>query len=130
MKELIALAKSKPGELSYASAGVGAVHHIFCELFMIMTGIDMKHVPYRGGGPALNDVVAGHVPVYFADAGPAAPLIRVGPAQGARRHHRDAREPSARRADAARGGRHRLRGEHLADDGRPGRGCRSRSWRG
>jgi tripartite-type tricarboxylate transporter receptor subunit TctC len=43
-----------------------------------MTGIDMKHVPYRGGGQALNDVVAGHVPVYFADAGPAAPLIRSG----------------------------------------------------
>jgi tripartite-type tricarboxylate transporter receptor subunit TctC len=43
-----------------------------------MTGIDMKHVPYRGGGLALNDVVAGHVPVYFADAGPAATLIRSG----------------------------------------------------
>ena len=78
VQELIALAKRKPGELSYASAGVGAVHHIFCELFMSMTGIDMKHVPYRGGGQALNDVVAGHVPVYFADAGPAAPLIRSG----------------------------------------------------
>jgi tripartite-type tricarboxylate transporter receptor subunit TctC len=78
VKELVALAKSKPGELSYASAGVGAVHHIFCELFMSMTGIDMKHVPYRGGGAALNDVVAGHVPIYFADAGPAAPLIRSG----------------------------------------------------
>ena len=78
VKELIALAKGKPGELSYASAGVGAVHHIFCELFMNMTGIEMKHVPYRGGGQALNDVVAGHVPVYFADAGPAAPMIRGG----------------------------------------------------
>ena len=75
---------------------------------MSMTGIEMKHVPYRGGGPALNDVVAGHVPVYFADAGPAAPLIRSGTAQGARRHHGDARQPSARGADAARGGRHRL----------------------
>jgi tripartite-type tricarboxylate transporter receptor subunit TctC len=78
VKELIALAKSKPGELSYASAGVGAVHHIFCEMFMSMTDIQMRHVPYRGGGLALNDVVAGHVPVYFADAGPAAPLIRSG----------------------------------------------------
>ena len=78
VQELIALAKSKPGELSYASAGVGAVHHIFCELFMSMTGIEMRHVPYRGGGPALNDVVAGHVPIYFADAGPAAPLIKAG----------------------------------------------------
>jgi tripartite-type tricarboxylate transporter receptor subunit TctC len=78
VKELVALAKSKPGEISYASAGVGAVHHIFCELFMNMTGIEMKHVPYRGGGQALNDVAAGHVPVYFADAGPAATLIRSG----------------------------------------------------
>lgn len=78
VQELVTLAKSKPGELTYASAGVGAVHHIFCELFMSMTGISMKHVPYRGGGPALNDVVAGHVPIYFADAGPAATLIRSG----------------------------------------------------
>jgi tripartite-type tricarboxylate transporter receptor subunit TctC len=78
VRELVALAKSKPGELTYASAGIGAVHHIFCELFMSMTGISMKHVPYRGGGPALNDVVAGHVPIYFADAGPAASLIRSG----------------------------------------------------
>jgi tripartite-type tricarboxylate transporter receptor subunit TctC len=78
VKELVALAKSKPGELAYASAGVGAVHHIFCELFMSMTGIKMRHVPYRGGALAQNDVVAGHVPVYFADAGPAAALIRSG----------------------------------------------------
>jgi tripartite-type tricarboxylate transporter receptor subunit TctC len=45
---------------------------------MTMTGIQMRHVPYRGGAPALNDVVAGHVPIYFADAGPAAPLIKSG----------------------------------------------------
>ena len=45
---------------------------------MTMTGIDMKHVPYRGGGQAINDVVAGHVPVYFADVGPAAALIKAG----------------------------------------------------
>jgi tripartite-type tricarboxylate transporter receptor subunit TctC len=78
VKELITLAKSKPGELAFASAGVGAVHHIYAELLMHMTGINMRHVPYRGGGFALNDVVAGHVPVYFADAGPAATLIRSG----------------------------------------------------
>jgi tripartite-type tricarboxylate transporter receptor subunit TctC len=77
-KELIALARSKPNDLAFASAGVGAVHHIYAELLMHMTGIKMRHVPYRGGGLALNDVVAGHVPVYFADAGPAASLIRSG----------------------------------------------------
>jgi tripartite-type tricarboxylate transporter receptor subunit TctC len=78
VQELIALARRKPGELSFASAGVGSVHHIFCELLMSMTGIDMKHIPYRGGGQAINDVVAGHVPVYFADVGPAAALIKAG----------------------------------------------------
>jgi tripartite-type tricarboxylate transporter receptor subunit TctC len=78
VQELIALAKKKPGELTFASAGVGSVHHMFMELLMSMTGIDMKHVPYRGGGQAINDVVAGHVPVYFADVGPAAPLIKAG----------------------------------------------------
>jgi tripartite-type tricarboxylate transporter receptor subunit TctC len=78
VQELIALARAKPGELAFASAGVGAVHHIFAELLMHMTGIKMRHVPYRGGGQATNDVVAGHVPVYFADAGPAAPIIREG----------------------------------------------------
>lgn len=77
-RELIALAKSKPGQLSFASGGVGAPHHIYAELLKSMTGIDIKHVPYRGGGPALNDVVAGHVPIYFADVGPAAPLIAAG----------------------------------------------------
>ncbi len=76
--ELVALARSKPGQLSYASGGPGAPHHIYAELLKSMTGIDLRHVPYRGGGPALNDVVAGHVPIYFADAGPAAPLIQSG----------------------------------------------------
>ena len=76
VQELIALAKSKPGELTYATAGVGSVHHMFSELLMSMTGIDMKHVPYRGGSQAINDVVAGHVPVYFADVGPAGLLIK------------------------------------------------------
>jgi len=78
LQELVTLAKSRPGQLVYASAGLGAPHHIYAELLMKMTGIDMKHVPYRGGGPALNDVVAGHVPIYFADAGPALALIKSG----------------------------------------------------
>ena len=62
VSELVALAKAKPGELSYASGGMGAPHHIYMELFKRMTGTDIRHIPYRGGGPALGDVVAGHVP--------------------------------------------------------------------
>ncbi len=78
LSELVALAKKKPGELLFASAGVGSVHHIYAEVLMRMMGIEMKHVPYRGGGQGLNDVVAGHVPVYIGDAGPIQPLIRSG----------------------------------------------------
>jgi tripartite-type tricarboxylate transporter receptor subunit TctC len=76
--ELVALAKSKPGELSYASGGMGAAHHIYVELFKSMTGVDIKHVPYRGGGPALADVVAGHVPIMFGDVGQVTGLVREG----------------------------------------------------
>jgi tripartite-type tricarboxylate transporter receptor subunit TctC len=50
--ELVALAKSRPGALSYASGGMGAPHHIYMELFKSMTGADIRHIPYRGGGPA------------------------------------------------------------------------------
>jgi tripartite-type tricarboxylate transporter receptor subunit TctC len=74
--ELVKLARSKPGELSYASGGMGAPHHIYMELFKSMTGTDIKHIPYRGGGPALNDVVAGHVPMMFGDVGPVTGLVR------------------------------------------------------
>jgi tripartite-type tricarboxylate transporter receptor subunit TctC len=75
---LVELAKSKPGELSYASGGTGAPHHIYMELFKSMTGADIKHIPYRGGGPALNDVVAGHVPMMFGDVGQVTGLVREG----------------------------------------------------
>lgn len=61
LAELIALAKSKPGELTYASAGLGTNPHFAMELFKHMAGVDLRHVPYRGVAPALNDVVAGSV---------------------------------------------------------------------
>jgi tripartite-type tricarboxylate transporter receptor subunit TctC len=74
--EFVAIAKEKPGALSYASGGMGAPHHIYMELFKSMTGTDIKHVPYRGGGPALSDVVAGHVPVMFGDIAQVTSLVR------------------------------------------------------
>ena len=76
--ELVALAKARPGELNYASAGIGAPHHIYAELLKSMTGIDIRNVSYRGGGPALQDVVAGHVPITFADAGNVLSQVRSG----------------------------------------------------
>jgi tripartite-type tricarboxylate transporter receptor subunit TctC len=78
VSDLIKLAKARPGELSYASGGMGAPHHIYMELFKSMTGTDIRHIPYRGGGPALGDVVAGHVPIMFGDVGPVTGLVREG----------------------------------------------------
>ena len=76
--ELIDYAKANPGKMSMGSAGVGSVPHMAGELFKLMTGVDMVHVPYRGSAPALTDLTAGHVQVMF-DAMPASlPLIRSG----------------------------------------------------
>src|SRR5262245_42664969 len=77
-KALVGLVKGKPGEFAYASGGLGSPHHIYAALFMHMTGTDMKNVPYRGGGPALADVAAGHVKLMFADAAQALELVRDG----------------------------------------------------
>ena len=64
--ELIALAKAKPGALSFASAGNGTVPHLAGELFKLRAGIDMVHVPYKGGGPAIIDLLAGQTQLMFA----------------------------------------------------------------
>ena len=65
IKELIALAKAKPGTLNYASGGAGTANHIAGELFKYMTNTDIVHIPYKGGGPALADVVGGQVQLLF-----------------------------------------------------------------
>jgi tripartite-type tricarboxylate transporter receptor subunit TctC len=65
VSELIAYAKSHPGKLTVASAGVGSAPHMYWELFRALTSVDMLHVPYRGGGPALTDLLGGQVQVYF-----------------------------------------------------------------
>ncbi len=66
VKGLIALAKSRPGELNYSSPGRGTLGHLAAELFGSMAGVKMTHVPYKGAGPALVDLMAGHVQVLFA----------------------------------------------------------------
>ena len=63
VKELIALAKAQPGKLNYASAGVGSFQHLGSELFRIMAGINIVHVPFKGGGPAMADVIAGNTEI-------------------------------------------------------------------
>ena len=65
VKQLIALAKARPGQLHYASSGIGGVNHFSAELFKLATKTDIVHVPYKGGGPAMVDVIAGQVEVLF-----------------------------------------------------------------
>jgi tripartite-type tricarboxylate transporter receptor subunit TctC len=76
--DLIKYAKDKDGKLSYATAGPGVPHHLFAELLKSITGIQMSPVAYRGSLPALNDVVAGHVPLMFVDLGPSLGIIQAG----------------------------------------------------
>jgi tripartite-type tricarboxylate transporter receptor subunit TctC len=78
VKELIALAKAKPGQIVYASTGVGSNAHFGTELFKHMTGTNMLHVPYKGGGPALIDVVSGEAQMLLASLIQALPHVRSG----------------------------------------------------
>jgi tripartite-type tricarboxylate transporter receptor subunit TctC len=78
VKELLALAKEKPGTLDYASAGVGSFQHLGGELFKLTAGVDLQHVPYKGGGPAMSDVIAGHVKIMFSSLVQTTPFIQSG----------------------------------------------------
>jgi tripartite-type tricarboxylate transporter receptor subunit TctC len=76
--ELIALAKAKPDALTYASAGIGSPHQIFAELFKTLTGVNIRHIPYKGSIPGLTDVASGNVSMEFTDLAPATALIKSG----------------------------------------------------
>jgi tripartite-type tricarboxylate transporter receptor subunit TctC len=78
LKELIALAKAQPGKLSYASSGAGGAIHLASELFKRETGVDIVHVPYRGGGPAVMGLLTGDVDVFINDASTTAENVRAG----------------------------------------------------
>jgi tripartite-type tricarboxylate transporter receptor subunit TctC len=76
--DLIALAKAKPGVLTYASAGIGTTQQLFAELFKSMAKVDIRHIPYKGTAPGLIDVMSGDVSMMFTDIGPAVSLIKDG----------------------------------------------------
>jgi tripartite-type tricarboxylate transporter receptor subunit TctC len=78
LAEFVALARQKPGELSYASAGQGGAGHLAVELFKQRAGIDVVHVPYKGGGPAMTDLLGGRVAMYPSVPSTAAPHIESG----------------------------------------------------
>ena len=78
LKELIALAKLKPGELSFASSGNGSPPHLGGELFKAMAGIDLVHIPYKGNGPAYNDLMGGQITLMFPNIATALPFVKSG----------------------------------------------------
>lgn len=78
VRDLVRLAKARPGAVSFSSAGAGTTTHLTAELFKHMAGVDLLHVPYNGGGPALTAVLSGEVMVYFAPLPTSLPLTRSG----------------------------------------------------
>jgi tripartite-type tricarboxylate transporter receptor subunit TctC len=78
LPEFIAYAKANPGKINYGSAGQGTPQNIACELFKMMTGLNLVHVPYRGGAPAIADLISGHVQVIFAPVSEAIQQIQAG----------------------------------------------------
>ena len=76
--DLIALAKKKPGALNYASSGLGSPGHLAGELFKTMARVDMVHIPYKGGGPALTDLLGGQVPIFVAVISTGVPPVKAG----------------------------------------------------
>ena len=78
LQDLIALAKTKPGELNYASAGVGSFQHLASALFKLQSGLDIVHIPFKGGGPAMMDVIAGNTQIAIGSLIQTLPHIRTG----------------------------------------------------
>jgi tripartite-type tricarboxylate transporter receptor subunit TctC len=78
VQELIALARAKPGTLNFGSSGIGSTNHLAGELLKSMTGIDIVHVPYKGAAPAMNDLIAGHIPMMFDNMPAVLPQVQGG----------------------------------------------------
>jgi tripartite-type tricarboxylate transporter receptor subunit TctC len=76
--EFIAYAKANPGKINYGSAGSGTPQNICCELFKMMTGVDLVHVPYRGGAPATTDLIGGHLQVIFSPVSESIQYVKAG----------------------------------------------------
>jgi tripartite-type tricarboxylate transporter receptor subunit TctC len=82
VKELIAYAKARPGQVNYASGGSGASSHLAMELFKTMAGVEMNHIPYKGTGPLITDLIAGQVSITIASAVPLIPQVKAGKLRG------------------------------------------------
>jgi len=78
VKQLVALAKARPGQLNFGSAGAGSSGHLAAELFKMIAGVDIVHVPYKGTGPATADLLGGQIPLMFNNLPPSLPLVKAG----------------------------------------------------
>jgi tripartite-type tricarboxylate transporter receptor subunit TctC len=78
VRDIIKLAKAQPGKISYASSGNGSAQHLAGALFEARAGVDLVHIPYRGGGPAMTDVMSGQVPLFFANVASSLAQIQAG----------------------------------------------------
>ena len=78
LKELIAMARASPGKINYASAGAGNLTHIAGELFQVLADVKLTHVPYKSAGPAVNDLLAGHIPLMFGPSPVVVPMVQAG----------------------------------------------------
>jgi tripartite-type tricarboxylate transporter receptor subunit TctC len=78
LQELIALAKAKPGQLNFGSSGSGTTNHLAMELFAILAGIKMQHIPYKGAGPAVIDLMGGQIQIFTNNAVPLTPFVKSG----------------------------------------------------
>jgi tripartite-type tricarboxylate transporter receptor subunit TctC len=82
LAELVALARAQPGAISYGSSGIGGPHHLAMEMFKVAAKLDIRHVPYRGGSPQLNDLVGGHIKIGVIGLPPALEHIKAGTLRG------------------------------------------------
>jgi tripartite-type tricarboxylate transporter receptor subunit TctC len=78
LQEFIALAKAKPGQLNFATSGSGTTNHLAIELFSILAGIKMQHIPHKGAGPAVTDLIGGQVQMFMNNALPLTPFVKSG----------------------------------------------------
>lgn len=82
VKEIVALAKAKPGTINFASAGTGSVTHLAAEYFALQAGIKMNHIPYKGSGPAMTDTIGGQVDIFFSTTAASLPQVKAGKLRG------------------------------------------------
>jgi tripartite-type tricarboxylate transporter receptor subunit TctC len=119
VKDIVALCKAEPGKVSFGSAGNGSAQHLALEMFKLQAKVDALHVPYKGSGPLLIDLIGGQIQYSFETMTAATPHVKSGKVIG---HCADARQraKATRACRRCRSGLPRFRGHHLVRPGRPG----------